>query len=181
MEVTQSQMTTPLVAARQHPDLKLFSVRLPWWPCLRLLSCQRRQLASRLLLSLLSSASPPPIRLVHLQRVADPRSRQHVQRCWTRAQREPSFHPWHLSRSTYKVLHWIDTVTQTGTVTLVSVTGLPNNTRIAAVEHCSYWACPYLVIAAAATMCLGVMRWIEVSSPHWPRHCNETSLSLGGE
>lgn len=104
MEVTRpTQMTSvAAAAARQHRDLKLFPVRFPWRLdllfLLLLFSRHGRQLAKLLLLS---SLGPPslPLLWAHLQRVADPRSRQHMLWCRTRAQREPSFRPWRLSRS----------------------------------------------------------------------------------
>lgn len=134
MEVTrQTQMTSVAAAARQHPDLKLFSVRLPWRQCLLLFSRHGRQLARQLLPSPPSPASRPPLLWAHLQRVADPRSRRHMQRCRTRAQRESSFHPWRLSCSAYKVLHCNDTV-KDRRCACFSMTGLPNNTYIAFVK-----------------------------------------------
>lgn len=113
LEVTrQTRMTSvaAAAAARQHPDLKLFSAGLPWRQCLLLFSRHGRQLARQLLLS---PQSPPfhPLLWAHLQRTANPPVRRHMQRCRTRAQREPSFRPWRLSHSAYKVLHCADTVT----------------------------------------------------------------------
>lgn len=102
------QMTTVVAMITQHPDLKLFTVMLPWWRCLLPFSCHRRQLAWQFLLPPPNTTSHPSLQWVHLQWAADPCSRQPSRRDRTRAQREPSFHPWRLSRSAYKVLHWAD-------------------------------------------------------------------------
>lgn len=104
----QMQMTTLVAMATQHPDLKLFTVVLPWWRCLLPFSGHRQQIAWQFLLPPPNTTSHPSLQWVHLQWAVDPCSRQPSLRCRTRAQREPSFHPWRLSRSAYKVLHWAD-------------------------------------------------------------------------
>lgn len=82
VEVTRHTQTTSVAAAaaaaRQLPDLKLFSVRLPWRQDLLLFSRHGRQFARQLLLF---PQSPPfhPLSWAHLQRVADPHSRRHAQ------------------------------------------------------------------------------------------------------
>lgn len=104
-------MTTWLVASRQHQGHKLFPVRFPWRQFLLLLFLlllrnHQRPLDMWLLLSPRSACFHPPHHWVHLQRAVDTSSRQHMQKCRTVAQREPSFHPWRLSLSSYKVSRW---------------------------------------------------------------------------